>query len=213
VDVEISRLPDGDIVIDGDCSCPMAFECKHVVAAVLEWSRSTSHMAAVPNATPKRAGPTAPSASPVPVAALSATLQQWLTDLGNDLERAGDPSPQARKRLLYVLDQSPGGVLGVTAMSQELDKVGTPRGSPQSIDPNNAWMTNPAKYLRADDLAILRRLARGGFARDSATHRFVLADAPGAHMLAEIAATGRAHWGSADGKLLRMGEPREGQGA
>jgi len=36
-EIDISRLLDGSIDINGECSCPVGFNCKHVVAACLEY--------------------------------------------------------------------------------------------------------------------------------------------------------------------------------
>src|SRR5579872_4190754 len=36
VEIELRQRRDGKVAVDGNCSCPMAFNCKHVAATLLE---------------------------------------------------------------------------------------------------------------------------------------------------------------------------------
>ena len=60
--VEFNQRRDGSLNIEGFCSCPVGFNCKHVVAALLEQQR--------------RAPPSAPTATPA-APATADQLARW----------------------------------------------------------------------------------------------------------------------------------------
>ena len=81
VDIQLEftggRLTD----LDGDCSCPMSFNCKHVAATLLEATSGT------PAPAPMAAGQAA--AAPMPV--LGYEVTNWLDNVGNAVR--GDDYP------------------------------------------------------------------------------------------------------------------------
>src|SRR5699024_6527467 len=78
--IEIERHG-GDVLLDGECSCAVAFNCKHVVAVVVTWQARSSRE---PVSRDEIAG--------------------WLADRPDSV----DPAEQSREALLYVLDGQPG---------------------------------------------------------------------------------------------------------
>ena len=37
--IKIARYSDGRLRVDGECTCPMDWNCKHVAAAMISWAR------------------------------------------------------------------------------------------------------------------------------------------------------------------------------
>jgi SNF2 family DNA or RNA helicase len=184
--------------LDGDCSCPVGYNCKHV-AAVL-FAALEAHQTA-PAATPAPASPEPP-------------LDGWLAQLdiasGIPPQRAARDRypPTVRKRLLYVLQLENYGrrpVPSVRLLTAYLLKNGR-YGSTKPYHPGNAVNGRPAAHILAADLAILRQLdARSRFEAVPWQH---LHGPDGVDLLAAMLATGRCHWAEANGPQLQAGEPR-----
>ncbi len=181
----------GRFVIEGDCSCYVGWNCKHVAAALLQWRVHASE-------------PDQPSPA----------VGVWLNTLTDTLARASDAyPPDLRQRLIYVLDLEAGGVGAVRLLSVRLDKTGAFTGKPTPQDAHNhAHSRAPAKYLRASDLSILRRLAPGRRYRGSRDDDYVLSGLDG-NLLADMAATGRCRWQTLNGPVVQIGPPRQAKGA
>jgi SNF2 family DNA or RNA helicase len=209
VDIQFHRRA-GVSIIDGDCSCPVGYNCKHVAAvlfAALEARGDAvpvrSTRASIPAAMPAR--DTGPDPAP---------LDGWLAQL----DAASGIRPQAaardrypptvRKRLLYVLQPETWGqrpVLGVRLLTAYLLKNGR-YGSTKPYSLTNVINGRVAAHILAPDLAILRRLhARS---RVDAVPWQHLHGPDGAELLAAMLATGRCHWGEANGPCLAAGAPR-----
>jgi superfamily II DNA or RNA helicase len=201
--IRIARSGVGSVDISGTCTCPMEFNCKHVAAAVLHWQEVAP---ATPVARPAAQTPTEAIAP-----ALSAPLAGWLAGLDATVRRMQEADGPVRRRLVYILSRLADGAAGVDLMSRELDKLGQPKGEPKAYDTNNALSSNPAKFLRVSDLAILRRLPRAGWG-GSPDARYRLHGRDGATLLLEILETGRAFWRKVDGVALLSGPPRDGSG-
>ncbi|MHA1569781.1 MAG: DEAD/DEAH box helicase, partial [Alphaproteobacteria bacterium] len=187
----------GTVFIEGECSCPVAFNCKHVAAVLF---------AALDDQQTRSATP-APVARPTPLAG-------WLAQL--DAASGIQPQPAARdrypptvrKRLLYVLQSTTYGqrpVLSVKLLTAHLLKNGR-YGSTKPYSLTNAINGRVAAHILAPDLAILQRLyARSRLAAAPWQH---LRGPDGAELLGAMLATGRCHWGEANGPCLSQGEPR-----
>jgi len=207
--IEISPDEAG-IGISGSCSCPVGFNCKHVVAAVMQWRREAAGNPARSPVGP--IGRSAPGMANESLPTLSAPLAQWVAELGNDLWRADESAVNVRKRLFYLLMPRQGGGLGVDIVSRDLGGNGQPQGAPRAYDINNATSVAPAKFLRASDLALLPRLARTGYSSVGSAGRYHLSGRDGSILLTEIIQTGRAHWLAIDGLRLFLGVRRAGSG-
>ena len=72
VEIELSQQRGGKIAVEGSCSCPMGFNCKHVAAALLE--AVSAPQLALGGGTAVGKAPAAPVLSP--------EIQAWLVAIG-----------------------------------------------------------------------------------------------------------------------------------
>ena len=192
---------DGRVRIDGSCSCPVGFNCKHVAALLIECMASP-------------AGPRMPPPAPRPV--LTPQTENWLAELDRAITLSEDDyPPSVRQRLIYVLsidqDVSRPPQPLIDLKSVRLLKDSSFSEKPTNYDPRSAFANAPAKHLRGDDLPILRHLLelRGsyGYVRGQS---HALAGEIGAEVLNRVLATGRCRWRSPQGPLMTRGDPRHG---
>lgn len=212
--IELTREDDGEVSIFGSCSCPVGVNCKHVAAAALQWRRD-AELASAASSTASKPAALVPPATPAEPG-LSDSIARWVAAVDAALERADEDSEQVRKRLGYVLSPLPEGLLGVSLCAWDLDRKGSPKGMAKAYDGSSATSQNPAKFLRASDLAIIPRLLSSGQYHEGhggAGTRYRLSGSSGASILADMIETGRAHWLHPEGPLLRPGPPRRGAGA
>jgi hypothetical protein len=195
----LAGLPD----IEGFCSCPVGYNCKHVVAALLK---------AVDGGVPQPV--TAAPAGPAPVS-LAPDLAAWIDRLARlrDSE-TDDYPPDVRQRLIYVLapEATAGGTArwAVQAMSVRLLKDGSFSDRSSSYDLSQGANPSPPKFLRPADRDIIRRLGGVPYYGVSARGRTLVGEA-GAEALAAMIATRRARWGSLLGPVLARGPERSGR--
>jgi len=186
----------------GSCSCPVGYDCKHVVALLLEaLARS--------KAVPAVRGGQRPQSEP-PLAAWLATLDQAAA--------AADPEAYpdtVRRRALYVLNVAPvekhGRSLTVEAMSVQLLKNGGLSANASPLRAGNVVNAGfPPAYLRPSDLFVLRSLwvLHGPYFPHTV---YPLVGDTGRALLERILHTGRARWQRIDGPALTLGAPRSGQ--
>jgi hypothetical protein len=198
------RVSDGGAIVSGSCSCPMSYNCKHVAATLFAAIRRES--APPPTASiPNRQVQSATAAEPP----LSSAVAAWL----HDLERAGQDEteeypPGVRKRLLYLLDTSPASE-GTACLDVKLVGIETRHGelavrTAKQYDRFQFLGSQPARFLRPSDRAIIRLLASVG-------HNLAIGGPTSGAVLRDIIATGRGRWGRVDGPTLRLGEARPGR--
>ena len=186
----------GTTVANGQCSCPVGVNCKHVAAVLMTLAEDTGALPETP-----------PLAPPVPT--LPPEVVAWL----EALERGGAASSseefpdKVRQRLFYVLDTRPAprGVptLHIACFTAPLRKDGSV-GAAHPYDPRK--VETPAGYLRPSDRMILRRLQRLQQAWSDLS-----ADDDPADLLRRVIATGRARWGRLEAPILAEGPPRTGR--
>ncbi|HEX9208871.1 MAG TPA: SNF2-related protein, partial [Bradyrhizobium sp.] len=208
VDIQL-KFKDAQLVgLRGNCSCPMALNCKHVVATLLE-AMSEKRPSAEPGS-PHREAEVSPRSAPSgrPPGVLPYEINNWLEKLGSAI-RGDDYPPELNQRLLYCLhpsdERAPMPVLAISLLSVRILKNGDFSANytqPQVVDfsPDRA-----AKYYRDSDLDILSQLharARG---------QYFGAVPQSAGLLQMIVATGRAFWLDHKRAPLRWGEKREGR--
>jgi superfamily II DNA or RNA helicase len=188
----------GKICVEGDCSCPVGYNCKHVAAALI------AQLHAKPAAT--RGAPAGTvTASPE---AMPAALAIWLSDLRQGVKTESEAYPaNVSRRLFYMLgrDQSYGeaaGTVRLTLAVSDVKKNGTinPRCSTPVVE--QLLRSTTVGYLRPSDRAILRRLSSSGLNPERS-------DVPG--LLRDVLATGRARLGVFPGIEARLGPAREGR--
>jgi superfamily II DNA or RNA helicase len=190
--IRVSRIGEDALSIHGRCSCPVGINCKHAVAAVLQWRHEAK-----------------PEALAVP--AFSQPTARWIAELGEDVRRADEASAELRKRLYYLVSPDSDGGLGVQAVTRDLDSRGEPKGAAKAYDLGNATSGIIAQFLRASDLAIMPRLLRSSHGYPNKRYRLFGRD--GASLLGELVESGRAQWLSIDGPVLRPAAPRSGSSA
>lgn len=122
VDIQLEFGDDRLTDLDGDCSCPMAFNCKHVAATLLEAlnGKDSLELASVPGApAAKPAKVQAPSVPPV----LGYELDTWIDSVGR-AARSSDHATDESQRLLYCLDTSDDAMLAISLRAVRLRKGG-----------------------------------------------------------------------------------------
>jgi superfamily II DNA or RNA helicase len=197
--VEIGRALQGGrddkgfATVSGNCSCPVGYNCKHVAALMLE------ALATRPAADPKSACPPAGGQADMPAG----------------LEDSEDYPAEIRQRLLYLLnvtrDWSGVPRFRIAVTVAQLLKSGAFSRAARVYDPGTLFKAARVKFLREVDLPILSALhergTRHGGTGDGSRG---LIGVEGAEILAKALATGRCRWGSIDGPVLSIGQPRGG---
>lgn len=195
VDIQLEFGPDRLTDLDGECSCPMAFNCKHVAATLLEALNGTapSGMAKVP-------AQKAPEPLPYEV-------REWLETFGKALH-GDDYSADVTQRLLYCLHASHEGVqvpvLAVSLRSVRVLKGGALAANYAQPSIRDFSTARAPKYYLNVDIEIMTQLsalARGDYHEQPKP----------AELLQRIVATGRAFWMHHQRLPLRWGEKREGR--
>jgi superfamily II DNA or RNA helicase len=210
----------GQWVVDGECTCPVGVNCKHVAAALIVHinnEKALSHpklpLTHAPSAAPLVMQPptrlAATSQAPEPAGpALAPTLTAWLRGLTEDMASESETYPEnVFKRLFYVLDQTvlngqrvP--TLHVALAAADVKRDGTI--SRHHSSPNYHQLVHAQtapKYLRPTDRAILRHLNFTGIDEHTAD--------PSA-TLHTILSTGRARIGAFPGMPATEGPGRAG---
>jgi superfamily II DNA or RNA helicase len=216
ITVEVAR---GGVSIDGECTCPVGFNCKHV-AAVLLFGLQVGRSVGRPSSEERVARLLTASvpravASPVRGAATPPGFAAWLDDLDRAQATAEEDYPGSiAQRLVYVLTPIPFGHgvprLGFKPVSARLLKDGRFSDSNRPYEIGAALSGTPAKFLRPSDLRILRAasLLRRTYLSGAADS---LAGDGGAGILQEILATSRARWLDVNGPVLSAGPSRPGR--
>jgi hypothetical protein len=199
LDYSYDRLAD----LDGECSCPMAINCKHVAATVLEAlsGKQPSTGAASP-------GKREPTSAPAPVLPYEVTA--WLEIVGKTL-RGDDYSPDETQRLLYCLQPSQNSermpVLTVSLISARVNKGGDFGRNYSQPSLGDFSPERAPKYYRDVDIGILTQLSN----RPREYGYYPGQRLQSAELLQQIIATGRAFWLDHEPPPLRWGEKCEGR--
>jgi superfamily II DNA or RNA helicase len=207
--VDILLTFDGDelIDVDGDCSCPMAHNCKHVAATLLE---AFGGSRAVSNATPllplRTSGGEARLAPPL----LSSEINDWLEKIGAAV-RGNDYPADVNQRLLYSVQaharEGRMPHLAVSLLSVRLRKDGNFSNQVSRPAVSSLSLARLPAYLREADIDILIGLS--GETRTYGQYDLHLVRPVG--LLHQIVNTGRAYWGDHNRPPLRWGERRQGR--
>jgi superfamily II DNA or RNA helicase len=162
------------IEIEGECSCPMEYNCKHVVAALLACLESTP------------AGPGAPGLT------LSMSAERWLQQVAQvqAAARTDIKPPSPAFRLVYVLIPDPrDGLLRLTLCKARLRKDGSIGGATIHNDFYSLLAARPAWVERGEEEPI--RLLAGLRAGSMYIEDIKPAGALGARLLGRLCAEGR----------------------
>jgi len=185
--------------VNGGCTCPVGWNCKHVVAALLSLERQLrSRTSALPVARAVDDG-------------VSWEMQRWLERLAatppenNDGE---DYPANVKDRIAYVIMCDRAGPPRVAVVKTRLLASGELSARATSYAAGNARQYGAANFLRPSDLQILPMLSNNpqyGAGKDG----YGLPDGrAGQWLMSEIVRTGRARLGAVDGLSLSDGPPR-----
>ncbi|HYM17064.1 MAG TPA: SNF2-related protein, partial [Micropepsaceae bacterium] len=204
--IRIKSLTNGHAQIDGDCSCPMGYNCKHVAAVLLQLLRGDNEADGAfiensPSDAPK--GPL-----------LSSAVSSWLATLEKARDADGEEYPPSiRQRLFYILRLSEpplGGIrmLVVMCLSVRARKDESLSLKTTVFDPTTIRQPFPPAFLRPSDRWILTRLASASLAPFRIDHRDsarILEGEQAAETLERMIATGRCRWASMEGPPVTIG--------
>lgn len=204
VDIQLEFQNDRLTDLDGDCSCPMAFNCKHVAATLLEAlnGKNSLELASVPGAPAAKPAKTqAPSAPPV----LGFELDSWIDSVGR-AARSSDYAADESQRLLYCLHPSDEAMpyLAVSLRSVRLRKGGDYADNYGSPSPYEFKPERAPKYFRDVDVDIVAEV-------HSRVRNYYAQGPYPEELLRRIVATGRAFWLDHKRAPLSWGEAREGR--
>ena len=188
---------EGDLWVEGECSCPVGYNCKHVAAVLLAGSRL------VPN--PSDGDALAPAVRP--------EILAWLEGFRVRHREAPRKAskPKTTHSIAYVISPVQRNQPTVSLRKIRLAADGSLQAIEEPWSHIETALVRPLKYVPAEDVAILREL---WFARTATEFvSFALRGAPGAAILEKILATGRALAGSDNGltrslRVLRRGSTR-----
>ena len=197
--VQLERDAHDDVSVDGDCSCPVGYNCKHVVAVLLEEAQKRDAGTAIG---PGEAGAASPD---------NTLLETWASQLG---EAAGAPPgvthpADVPERLLYLLDLREYPAAAPRAIVETITCRALKRGGygkASRFNAERALEPYPPGFLLNADIEILRLLGGGraaGLGRELA-----LSGELGARVLEAMLGTGRCHWRDKDMPALALGRPR-----
>jgi len=194
-------IPQDPRKIHGSCTCPIGYNCKHVVALLL---RGMSHFE---------------SLKPHKSIGVSVELSDWMKTIDNLQKAPKDKNAYPatiRNRLIYVLDEviSHIGKADFVAniFTVPLLKNGnfsTTRPNPYSISSFNP--RNHARYIRPIDVDIIKAINHGEAPDIYSSWQTVrLGGEGGYEILKKILSTNRCYWKGIHGQLLSWGEEIEG---
>ena len=203
-DIALEWAVDGRLVeVDGACSCPVGWNCKHVVAVLLSLERRLgSRDRSVAGLAQTRE-------------AVSREAALWLDRLERTDVEGDDPEAcpdGVADRIVYVLDRGEGGAPSIRIFKTRLLKSGAPSTKARPYSFGNAH--GGGRFLRPSDRQIMAVLAAWRDAGASWSHGgwdgcSLPEGRGGAWLLSEVLATGRARLGALDGLALSQGAPRQ----
>ncbi len=181
----------GELV--GECSCPVAVNCKHVAALLYAWMDQQQDAAADDD-----------EPAPQPF-----NLWLGMLDKVNEGKPAVTEYPEnIKQRLLYILEADGDKNVRLHFISARILKSGG-YGISQPYDAANI-LTYPApRYVLAGDEKILREVATDRSL--SSIHGYRIKGPEGLSILKRALNSGRCHWQSKDAPALKRGERRSGE--
>lgn len=194
VNILLQAKPGGHVLVNGKCSCPVGYNCKHVAATLIKAQAESPREAQAP------ADKVSPNMTDLPD-----EISIWLNEMArvaiSTLDRDTLPA-NVSQRLLYVLklnDSKPAGV-AVTFFTARLLKAGGFGKKTFHNSIANIFIGATPRYFTERDKEIVTSLnlihTTGGS----------LTGAQGTRWMTEMIATGRCFWEVPDSKPLSLGE-------
>jgi len=177
--------------IDGDCDCPLHFNCEHVAAALYAVLAETSTL---PRKKRKKKEEGVPFHSWLGLAGQNAPSTMARNDYPTDV----------RQRLLYIIRPDRKQRLRIHFESVRLLKDDG-YGKATTYSCKSILSRNVPRYILSVDERILRDAAAGlSVGEDS----FILRGLAGQEMLERVIKTGRCHWWDKNRQALKLGKTR-----
>ena len=203
VDITITKGRRG-YGLEGFCTCPVAYNCKHVAAALQAVLTAPAPRPAAPPSGPQ-------SASPVLIPPTSeAALTSWLAGLGPAAD-SGVPADEAETpdHVRYLLlsppfDHQPAGLDPVITRPRR-DGSGYSQGRRLTL---NGLAQSTAKGVTPQDRMLARLILAASGAGYMAGNALPQEPELLADLLDRLLASQRLHWQSLEGPPLRRGPPR-----
>jgi SNF2 family DNA or RNA helicase len=183
--IDIQWFDDGDVDISGHCSCPMRVNCKHVVAACLQYQ--TEHTAAKTEE---------PSGN---------LCMSWLDDfIGCDAEPEHDSEKEFILYLLKPLTQ-PGQVTVNLLLTRWLKRGDLAKGRTIRLDQisDSYYLPDYAQEIDGEITSLLSACPQSGWQAP-----ITLEDSVGYTALNKMLESGRCHWAKSDSPALQHGPER-----
>lgn len=205
VDIQLEFDPNDELTdLDGDCNCPMSFNCKHVAATLLEAlsaKEPPEHPTELGAQTVKPGNASRVTAPPV----IPFEVNDWIDSVGRAV-RSVDYSADDSQRLLYCVHPSDGRMpsLALSLRSVRVLKGGRLADNYATPSLFDFKADRAPKYYRDVDVDILTR-ARARV-RDYYTQ-----DPYPEDLLQKMVATGRTFWLDHKGAPLTWGDARQGR--
>ena len=164
---------EGDMGIEGECTCPVGFDCKHVATILIAGLNLVQ---------------------PRPAAGIRPELITWLEDFRKKLQvKAGKSKksnpPKATHALAYLIKPSLRGGAEIHTYKSRINTEGAVKTLDDPWQVVDKTLVNPPKFVAEEDLSILRGLLLD---RSRAYNNgFGLYGATGAVILEKLIATGR----------------------
>jgi len=187
-EIDINRLADGSFDINGDCSCPVGFNCKHVVAVCLQY----------------QSNPDVSGNNQTDVSLF------WLQQFVNAGLTSESPDTAGTDFIAYILktsDKQKG--LSVQFMiSRYLKKGGLGKGRRLELYNMTNEYASPA-YIRESDREIAQLIESQNKNIWGGRRTLILRGELGFLALSKMLNSGRCFWQEIGNPVLQRGEPRE----
>jgi len=199
-DVQIIWEYDTRLTIEGYCSCPVSYNCKHVVACLVGYLAQSA-----PTGDTKP-GMQAPDPDPH-------SVKNWLRSLhALDNSRPSKRTPDDPRCLLFMLQFERYGQSGFFSIhlmaARRLKTGGYGKAAVFHISNVDMLQRQANQFLDdADKTILLKMLLR----RTTSMGYYKISENRDLALLEEIVATGRGHWIDKNSPALSWGEPRKGK--
>lgn len=198
------------IGIDGDCTCPVGHNCKHVAAVMLHAAENIDFTPPTLVEQVRRAQPKLRSENPD-----TRSLAAWLKQLdqidiaaGADRDEEEFP-PNVRDRLFYVVHPGARDQLKVTLIKGSMLKDGSISQKHTRYNPQFLNSGHPPRFIPPNDARICELLDRSGMISNTYYRRSEADKEDLVSVFKKMLKTGRARWRSLEGVPLHLGEPRQ----
>ncbi len=190
--------------IMGECSCPVEFNCKHVVALLIHGLEKQSDVLTQNHPVKSQLGK---------------ELNAWLnviSEASKNTEEKNKYPDDILQRLVYVINPE------ITSTSQTGVRV-TPysvrllangefsKAKPKHFNINNFFFGQPARYLRPIDLEIISALRINNQTFSMSLNVERLQGKTGSQIFSKIVSTGRCHWKDIHNPVMKPGPSIKGE--